>query len=264
LLLKAGRFDISNMAPGDTRQVAFTFDVIESLRQNMVRVELSIADRDLGVVSTEKLSIPVVSKDLPIESLSERALASRAVEVRPQPLPQARVVGALAAGGTVEVIGRHENFLKVALGPTRFGFVQADAVERGRLGTTPAHFTPMLANSPPLVEVQSASLATRDNKIRISGRARDGNQVLDAYMFVGSRKVFYQSNRKGPDPLEMSFSLDVDLKPGINVIHVVARESEHTMGRKTVVVRRDGPNGEALPTPTAELFGADWEFTGAP
>jgi hypothetical protein len=29
-----------------------------------------------------------------------------------------------------------------------------------------------------------------------------------------------------------------------------------------MVVRRDGPNGEALPTPKSELFGADWEFSG--
>jgi hypothetical protein len=27
-----------------------------------------------------------------------------------------------------------------------------------------------------------------------------------------------------------------------------------------MVVRRDGPNGEPLPTPKSELFGEDWEF----
>jgi carboxyl-terminal processing protease len=264
LLLKAGRFDVSNLAPGDTRQVAFTFDVLESLKQNLVKLELSVADRDLGVISTEKLSIPVVSKDLAIEALTERALASRTIDVHAQPLPDARVVGEIAAGSGVDVVGRHGGFLKVALGATRFGFVRADAVERGRTVAAPVRFVSSLANSPPLVEVQSAALATRDSKIRIGGRARDGNQVLDAYIFVGSRKVFYQSNRKGTDPLEMSFSLEVDLKPGINIIHVVARESEDTAGRQTMVVRRDGPNGEALPTPTKELFGADWEFTGEP
>jgi hypothetical protein len=30
------------------------------------------------------------------------------------------------------------------------------------------------------------------------------------------------------------------------------------------VVRRDGPNGESLPTPKAELLGYDWEFTSEP
>jgi hypothetical protein len=27
-----------------------------------------------------------------------------------------------------------------------------------------------------------------------------------------------------------------------------------------MIVRRDGPGGEPLPTPKSELFGADWEF----
>jgi carboxyl-terminal processing protease len=51
------------------------------------------------------------------------------------------------------------------------------------------------------------------------------------------------------------------LNPGVNVINVVARESEDTATRRTIVVRRDGPNGESLPTPKAELLGYDWEFT---
>ena len=47
-----------------------------------------------------------------------------------------------------------------------------------------------------------------------------------------------------------------------NVITVVARESEDTLSRYTMIVRRDGPNGEALPTPKMELFGEDWQFSG--
>jgi carboxyl-terminal processing protease len=48
----------------------------------------------------------------------------------------------------------------------------------------------------------------------------------------------------------------------VNVITVVARESEDTASRYTMIVRRDGPNGEALPTPKVELFGEDWSFSG--
>ena len=41
---------------------------------------------------------------------------------------------------------------------------------------------------------------------------------------------------------------------------VVARESEDTATAQTLVVRRDGPNGEALTTPKRDSFAADWEF----
>jgi carboxyl-terminal processing protease len=82
---------------------------------------------------------------------------------------------------------------------------------------------------------------------------------MDAYIFVGSRKVFYESNKNG-NRHEMKFSLEAELSPGVNVVTVVARENEDTATRYTMVVRRDGPNGEPLPTPKSELFGADWEF----
>ena len=90
----------------------------------------------------------------------------------------------------------------------------------------------------------------------------DADRVADVYVFVGSQKVFYQSNRKSSDPTKLSFAFDTNLQPGINVVTVVARENEDTASRHTMVVRRDGPSGEALPTPKGDEFGADWEFVG--
>jgi hypothetical protein len=46
----------------------------------------------------------------------------------------------------------------------------------------------------------------------------------------------------------------------VNVITVVARENEDTATRHTMVVRRDGPKGEPLPTPKAEMMGEDWDL----
>ena len=56
----------------------------------------------------------------------------------------------------------------------------------------------------------------------------------------------------GADPKKMAMETDVSLRPGVNVISVFARESPDTISRKTIIVRRDGPNGELLPTPTTE------------
>ena len=111
-----------------------------------------------------------------------------------------------------------------------------------------------------MLEVNPAKLATRDDHVRIQGTATDNDRVLDAYIFVGSHKVFYQSNRKGKDPKKLAFSFDAHLQPGMNVITVVARENEDTATSHTLVVRRDGADGQALPTPKNELFGEDWEF----
>jgi carboxyl-terminal processing protease len=103
-----------------------------------------------------------------------------------------------------------------------------------------------------MIDVAPAALATRDNHIKIGATATDGTRLLDSYVFVGSRKVFYKSNGTATDAKKMALETDVVLRPGVNVISVFARESPDTVSRKTIVVRRDGPNGELLPTPTTE------------
>ena len=88
----------------------------------------------------------------------------------------------------------------------------------------------------------------------------DGADRGIVFIFVGARKVFYQSNGKAADPKRIDFAFDADIQPGVNVITVVARENEDTVERRTMIVRRDGPNGEALPTPKAETLGEDWDL----
>jgi carboxyl-terminal processing protease len=261
LLLHGGRFDISDMKPGDVRHVAFTFDVLEAITENAANIELSVTDRDLRVVSNEKLTIPVTRGGLLVNKAGGTVRANDTAPVRGQPVQASPVVGEIAKGSVVDRLGVFGEFTKVGLGGERFGFVESNKLADARDRAKPV-FAPLLVRSPPLLEVQPAKLASRDHKVHLEGAATDGQRVLDAYIFVGTRKVFYQSNRKAADGRRLLFSLDAELNPGINVITVVARESEDTATRYTMVVRRDGPNGEPLPTPKSELFGEDWEFLG--
>lgn len=265
LLLRAGRFDVSNMKPGDTREVEFTFDVLDTLQENIVKLELSVADRDIGVVSAEKLSLPVATGAIAIKAETSKGTVTKLAKVRGSPMPEARVLGEIDAGSAVDILGSYGDFVKISLGGNRFGFV-----DKAVLGATPKGangrltLKPLLGRSPPILDVVPAALATRGDRIRIEGKASDSDQVRDAFMFVGTRKVFYQSNRKSTDPSKLAFAVDVGLKPGINVIQVVAREDEDTTSHYTMVVRRDGPNGEALSTPKSELMGTDLDFFGEP
>jgi carboxyl-terminal processing protease len=259
ILLRAGRFDLSNMMPGDVRHVAFTFDVLKALPENLIKLDLSVVDRDLRVLANEKLTIPITQNGLYINSASGRVDAVKASAVRGQPVASAHVVGSLEKGAIVQRLGTFGNYTKVSLGGDRFGFVDSQDLHDSKAPLA-VHFQPLLSRSPPLLEVQPAALATRSSHIRVQGVATDNDRVVDGYIFVGSHKVFYKSNRKSSDPRRMPFSFDADLEPGINVITVVARENEDTATSRTLVVRRDGPNGEALPTPKTELFGEDWQF----
>jgi carboxyl-terminal processing protease len=259
LFLHAGRFDLSNMQPGESRSVAFSFDVLQQLADDKVNVELRIADADLGVVANEKLAIPVTRQAGALSAAMGKVTAAAATPMRAQPLASSPEVAQLAAGSVAERLGTSGEFTKIKIEGDRFAFVETRSLVDS---TAPVKLTvtPTLSRSPPMLEVSTSALSTSDDHVVIEATATDGDRVLDAYVFVGGRKVYYQSNRKAQDQKKLALKYDVKLKPGTNVITVVARENEDTATRYTRVVRRDGKNGEALPSPKGDDSFEDFGF----
>jgi carboxyl-terminal processing protease len=255
LLLRDGRFDISNMQPGDVKKVAFTFDVLQPT-DNEAKVELSVGDRDLHELAVEKIRIP-------IEPPLAIAPASGTVKAGPdglvlqgEPVPSARPFGRLPKDAAVRTIGRVADYYKLDLGENRFAFAPAKDVTQAAVATSGLGFEPIYSHAPPMIDVAPAALFTRDTHVNVSATLSDVTKLLDSYIFVGSRKVFYRANQSG-DPNKLKVEADVSLRPGVNIISVFARESPDTVSRKTFVVRRDGPGGELLATPTSE--DSPWE-----
>ncbi|MBV9945226.1 MAG: hypothetical protein JOZ69_00070 [Myxococcales bacterium] len=252
VLLHDGRFDLSNMQPGDTKRVAFTFDVEPQLQDPEAKVELSIHDEDLREGVDEKVRIPIV-EPLAVTALggTQHAKANGA-DLSNEPDGTGRVFARLPGGTAAGVLGTVNGYVKLALGDGRFGFARASDLEHGG---TPAAQVPLedaMAHAPPALDLPQPQLATRDPHTTVHGTASDDARLLDAYIFVGTRKAFYRSNRNGADPKRMTFDADLPLRPGVNLVTVVARENPDTQTRRTFVVRRDGPNGELLPTPKTD------------
>lgn len=261
LLLRDGRFDVSGMKPGETRSVEFTFDVLEVLKEDEVKLELSVVDQDLRVVSSERVKLQLKVPGLPTPTPSnDTVVSSQDLTVYAQPRRAAATVGKLAAQSVTQRTAHAGGFSRVALGSGRAGFVLTSGLREAPGSTGQVSFEPALVRSPPLLEVSQASLATRNDHVRIRATAQDADQVLDAYVFASGRKVHYKSNRNGSDPKQLKLDFDAQLEPGTNVITVVARENEDTVASRTLVVRREGKKGETLPTPKRHLFGDDWVF----
>ena len=168
------------------------------------------------------------------------------------PEPGARSFGRLGAGTSVNVTGTVGDLTKVTVGDNRFGFVKTSELEAGGTPSGAVAFEEVMRRYPPAVEVQPLALSTKDDKIQIKGTAQDADKILDGYIFVGNKKVFYRSNRNSGDQQHMTYDATVPLRPGVNVITLVARENVDTVGRRTIIIRRDGANGELLSTPKTE------------
>jgi carboxyl-terminal processing protease len=252
LLLHDGRFDLSNMMPGDTKRVAFTFDIESQLQDPEAKLEMSIRDDDLREGVDEKVRIPILE---PVSVAAaggvERAKTSGA-DLFNQPDSSGRLFARLPAGAAATVTGAANGYVKLALGDGRFGFARATDLDHGGVPSAQVALEDAMAHAPPALEIPQPQLATREPHTRVHGAANDDARLLDTYIFVGSRKVFYRSNRNGSNPRQMVFDADLPLRPGVNVVTVVARENPETQSRRTFVVRRDGANGELLQTPKTE------------
>jgi carboxyl-terminal processing protease len=150
------------------------------------------------------------------------------------------------------VLGTANGYVKLALGDGRFGFAKASDLDKGGTAAAQVGLEDSMGHAPPALELPQPQLATRDTHTLVHGVASDDARLLDTFIFVGARKVFYRSNRNGADSKKMAFDADLPLRPGVNVVTVVARENPDTTTRRTYVVRRDGPNGELLATPKTD------------
>jgi carboxyl-terminal processing protease len=130
--------------------------------------------------------------------------------------------------------------------------VRAAEIDQGGAPSAQVALEDAMQHAPPALEIPQPQLATRDPHTMVHGSASDDTRLLDTYIFVGSRKVFYRSNRNGADPKRMAFDADLPLRPGVNVVTVVSRENPDTTTHRTFIVRRDGPSGELLATPKTD------------
>ncbi|PKN32020.1 MAG: peptidase S41, partial [Deltaproteobacteria bacterium HGW-Deltaproteobacteria-20] len=201
LALQAGRFDVSNMQPGDMRSVVFTW-AVQSLAESEITIELSVGDRDLGEYVNEKIKIPVEAvTPLTPDSGVSKVTGSEAPLVESL-RPSARLFGSIPGGKLVRRLGRHGDMVKIDLGANRFAFVPINSLSDAPGGAAPdtLSFDTIFSHSPPAIELAPASLVVRGPSVKITGTIVDQTRLLDAYMFVGANKIFYRTNHGASDP----------------------------------------------------------------
>jgi len=251
VMVNKGRFELPEMAPKDRRTVDFTFDVNSQFQESSLRVELQVYDLGLHDSVADKLTFAINDSALRGQEARGGFVLSTDAEIRSGASSTAAVIAHAKRGDRFPALMSFGGFLRVELEPGRPGFIAANA---GQLGAPlgPKDATPF-ANwvwqvTPPLLEVSQPALLVNTDKIRLSGTARDDEQVTDAYIVVSNRvskiehrKVFYRSNRKSAQSGRMSFDADVPVWPGVNIITVVARQSGQVLSSQTLVVNRQRP-----------------------
>jgi carboxyl-terminal processing protease len=250
VLIHDGRFVLGQMQRGESRTHAFEFEVLPSFEEGEVELELAITDIDLREEVNERLRFPLVDAGTGPRRTTGTVQAAARAPVFEYAAAEHRV-GWLPAGATATVEAEEGGFLRVSLGDDRAGWVRHEDVAPAAAGVAAApRFENQMDNTPPEITLSGEPPLQADgDHLTLRGVVTDADRVLDMYVFVGRRKVFYLSNRGGRDQHRLAFDATLPLEPGSNFVLVVARENSDVVARRIMIIRREGAGASAASGP---------------
>jgi carboxyl-terminal processing protease len=262
VLLYDGRFQRDEgLKRGEEWVVPFTLQVLPEFDEDEAQLVLGVLDNELGASAGQKLTIPIHADAGLVENMSSKqvVLVEAGAELRARPEADAPVIARLEKPARLLLTARSGNFARVNLGGGRPAWLASEltSAAQGQVAKDPTISWDTPNASPEIELADLDTLVTRDDVIRLTGEATDGQRVRDLYITTSGHKVFYESNEQSSSPRRLAFDAEIPVRPGLNTIAVVAREDSGTVTRRYLVVRRDAQDGSLMKTEKFQgaLFG---------
>ncbi|MDY0059957.1 MAG: MXAN_5808 family serine peptidase [Myxococcota bacterium] len=257
LFLQQGRQKIEAIPPGGQVEALFGFQVKRKLNEDSVKLQVDVLDLAQREGLEEELEIPVLPEAGRLKPQQGVVSASRpeGAALYAGASEKMPLLGRLRAGSTLPLTGVVGKWLKVDLGGGRSAWTEARSVSIGAGGVAGREPVTLRERMAPLVQFDAATLAQRTTdkaRVRITGEALDDQRVQDLYIYtrnrqgklVKTRKMAFLTNDGPGSPVRLPFSLEVDLKEGVNTVAVVARDNDRLSTLKHINILR-------LPAPGA-------------
>jgi carboxyl-terminal processing protease len=222
--------------------------VRKGIKLDEIPLRIQVVDEKGEEYVSEKLQIPLAA-DGPgrVPASGAVKVVAPQVVIRSGASETSPAVATASRGAVLPVNGKVGSLQRVEWEKGRFGFVAAAGVQPStgkREGTVAA----VWQREPPRIALRpdpaQGAPVVDSSTFRISGTASvpaDGpdasTRLRDLFVFVNDQKVFFRVVPDG-QATSIDFATDVPLKPGNNVITVVAREDEEFQSRRTLVVHR--------------------------
>jgi hypothetical protein len=253
ILISAGRFETSDLAPGETKDFSFVYEVTNDFKPDEYKLELTIADAVLGESVSDIIKVKISPPDADTLAPDKASLSVRQTDVALREAPEADglVLGYPNPGSVFPGTGKIGDFYRVDIEPGRQAFVAISDVTRGGRGRP--SYLPTWHATPPILSV-SAPTVVASPFVHIKGGAADNTEVKYLYVRVWSpksklppKKVFYLPN-KG-EKTHLTFETDVPLWPGSNLIQVFAHQGGQIQSTQSLMVfrRTSSTTDEARP-----------------
>jgi carboxyl-terminal processing protease len=209
---------------------------------------VQIVDEKMDEYVSEKIDWPV-AKDEPAVSPAKTAVRVESAEaiLRTGAAPSAWPIATAKKGAILPADARVGEFWRVEWQKGRFAFVADGDVKPAKAPRSGA-IVHAWQREPPRVALvpdpMKGAPVVEGEQFRLQGTAsvppavEGGGRLRDVFVFVNDQKVFFKVVPEAATTSSLEFQADLPLKPGNNVVTVVAREDDEFQTRRSVVIYR--------------------------
>lgn len=260
VFIERGKMELGELPPGESKSFKLKLSVRDTLEADSFSVDITIADITFGTRISGKLEFNIDQNG----NGEKIQLTEKVLEVNDNYTPiyngksSSTPVIAYADKGTILTADEEtRTWYRVKMPEGRFGWIPSDKVEINKLAGANQQkaLGLFLQNVPPQIELdtQNPHDTFRQEHLSLSGIARDDNTIKYVYILVNDDKVFYKSNRSASaaDKSNLSFTSNIPLKDGPNIISIVTGDNQDLLSTKSFVVTRI-PSPEVIKTASSE------------
>ncbi|MCP4363969.1 MAG: PDZ domain-containing protein [Planctomycetes bacterium] len=207
-----------------------------------LRLEVIIADINLGINLSSKLSLPVERRHVRVTSYSGLLeVAADGGSVYGGRSRNSPVLAPLLEGSVIAADGRVNEWFRVPLTGGVSGWVNALDVRRlpadarnkesVREKITPLSFLPF---RPPVIRLKDGVLTARRGDLKLSFQVEDDQDVRVVYIIVNDVKVFYEYNTDRTT--ESDITAEILITRGLNLVRIIAYDDQGLATEKPFVI----------------------------
>ena len=242
--IQTGRQKLTALKPGASTVARFQFKVQSPAPE--VELRMQVFDGVMGDFLTEKLSFPVKEASAEVKKSKKVVEATHPVPVLAAADPQSAIVAKADTGSRFDAVAEVGPFVRVKLGEHLYGFVAAadvgPAKGKAQLSAAgePKGLSFVYGRDPPRVTFPGLDatkpIEVQGDRFVLEAKIEDDGKVQDVYVFSNDQKVHYERVAKNGGATSAVVKATIKLKPGVNIVTVVAREDDEFAAREVVTV----------------------------
>jgi carboxyl-terminal processing protease len=242
IYLEKGREEFKNLAPGETKDATFTFDVKNT--DEPIDLELQIVDDVFKEGLVGKVVIPGKAGNSTFVKADTRVSVPEAdTPIRGGSYKEAPIIALTEPGAVFSGLGHSDGWVKIKIENNSAGWINKNKVNISALGITGGQSgSPLYKETfeaPPVINVKGVPVSTTSKMITLNGDVNDKDGVKLVSVFIGDDKVALLPSTKTDLPMSFKLKLDND----VNLITIIAKDSNGLLSKQSFVVRKEDQQG---------------------